>query len=160
MENINLIDTFSEFKELKNIDRVTMMSVLEDVFRGMLQKKYGSDENFDIIINIDKGDFEIWRNREVVEDDELEDSALQIRLSEAKKIDENTLVIFTSDNGCSPEANFELLKERDHDQEDPLDPEIQSDAVERFRQVLLAPGVLRGLRAGGSLEQQHPQPEP
>ena len=89
MENINLIETFSEFKELKNIDRVTMMSVLEDVFRGMLLKKYGTDENFDIIINIDKGDFEIWRNREVVEDDELEDSAVQITLAKAKEIDDD-----------------------------------------------------------------------
>ena len=66
MENLNLFDTFSEFKELKNIDRVTMMSVLEDVFRSLLQKNYGSDDNFDIIINIDKGDFEIWRTREGV----------------------------------------------------------------------------------------------
>jgi N utilization substance protein A len=89
MENLNLFDTFSEFKELKNIDRVTMMSVLEDVFRSLLQKNYGSDENFDIIINIDKGDFEIWRNREVVEDDELEDPNLQISLSQAKLIDED-----------------------------------------------------------------------
>jgi len=89
MENLNLFDTFSEFKELKNIDRVTMMSVLEDVFRSLLQKNYGSDENFDIIINIDKGDFEIWRNREVVEDDELEDPNLQITLSQAKLIDED-----------------------------------------------------------------------
>ncbi len=89
MENINLTETFSEFKELKNIDRVTMMSVLEDVFRGMLLKRYGSDENFDIIINIDKGDFEIWRNREVVEDGEVEDPNLQIGISEAKKIDED-----------------------------------------------------------------------
>src|SRR6056297_2475554 len=89
MENLNLFDTFSEFKELKNIDRVTMMSVLEDVFRSVLIKNYGSDENFDIIINIDKGDFEIWRNREVVEDGELEDSNLQISLSQAKLIDED-----------------------------------------------------------------------
>ena len=59
MENMKLIDTFSEFKELKNIDRTTMMSVLEDVFRSVLQKQFGTDENFDIIINIDKGDFEI-----------------------------------------------------------------------------------------------------
>ena len=89
MENMNLIDTFSEFKELKNIDRTTMMSVLEDVFRSVLQKQFGTDENFDIIINIDKGDFEIWRNREVVEDDEIEDKYLQISLSEATKIDED-----------------------------------------------------------------------
>lgn len=89
METINLTDTFSEFKELKNIDRATMMNVLEDVFRGMLKKRYGTDENFDVIINIDKGDFEIWRNREVVEDDKLEDPNFQISLSEAKKIDED-----------------------------------------------------------------------
>lgn len=89
MENMNLIDTFSEFKELKNIDRTTMMSILEDVFRGVLQKQFGTDENFDIIINIDKGDFEIWRNREVVEDDKIEDKYLQISLSEATKIDED-----------------------------------------------------------------------
>jgi len=89
MENLNLTDTFSEFKELKNIDRVTMMSVLEDVFRSILIKKYGSYENFDVIINIDKGDFEIWRNREVVNDEDLEDENLQIPLSKAKEIDED-----------------------------------------------------------------------
>jgi N utilization substance protein A len=82
---MNLIDTFSEFKELKNIDRPTMMSVLEDVFRLMMTKMYGSDENFDIIINIDKGDFEIWRNRTVVEI--VEDSNTQISLRDAKRID-------------------------------------------------------------------------
>ncbi|KOH44742.1 transcription termination factor NusA [Sunxiuqinia dokdonensis] len=89
MDTINLIDTFSEFKDLKNIDRVTMMSVLEDVFRNVLEKTYGTDENFDIIINIDKGDFEIWRNREVVEDADIEDPNRQITLSEAKKIDDD-----------------------------------------------------------------------
>ncbi|HYX09307.1 MAG TPA: transcription termination factor NusA [Bacteroidales bacterium] len=89
MENLNLIDTFSEFKELKSIDRATMISVLEDVFRNLLQKNYSTDENFDVIINIDKGDFEIWRNREVVADDEVEDENKQISLSEAKKIDED-----------------------------------------------------------------------
>ena len=89
MENVNLIDTFSEFKELKNIDRPTMMSVLEDVFRGMLAKRYGSADNFDIIVNIDKGDFEIWRNSEVVADEEFTDPNMQIPLSEAHKIDED-----------------------------------------------------------------------
>ena len=84
-----MIDTFSEFKELKNIDRATMMTVLEDVFRGLLVKRFETDENFDVIINIDKGDFEIWRNREVVEDENLEDPNLQMTLSEAKKIDED-----------------------------------------------------------------------
>jgi N utilization substance protein A len=87
MENLNLIETFSEFKELKSIDRATMMSVLEDVFRGMLVKMYGSADNFDIIINIDKGDFEIWRNREVVEDGEVTDPNIQMSLSQAKLID-------------------------------------------------------------------------
>ncbi|MDR1342251.1 MAG: transcription termination factor NusA [Prevotellaceae bacterium] len=87
MENINLTETFTEFKELKNIDRPTMMSVLEDVFRGTLLKLYGSDDNFDIIINIDKGDFEIWRNRTIVADDALRDSTHEIALSEAQKID-------------------------------------------------------------------------
>jgi len=84
---LNLIDTFAEFKELKNIDRATMMSVLEDVFKNVLQKTYGTDENFDVIINIDKGDFEIWRNRTVVADEDFEDPNLQITLKEAKKID-------------------------------------------------------------------------
>ncbi len=83
MEGLNLI--FSEFKELKNIDRPTLMSVLEDIFRGLLAKMYGDADNFDIIINIDKGDFEIWRNRVVVE--KVEDPNTQISLTEAKKID-------------------------------------------------------------------------
>lgn len=86
---MNLIETFSEFKELKNIDRATMMSVLEDVFRNVLIRQFGSDENFDIIINVDKGDLEIWRNRVVVEDDKFQDPAKEIRLSDAKKIDED-----------------------------------------------------------------------
>ncbi|MDR0687503.1 MAG: transcription termination factor NusA [Prevotellaceae bacterium] len=87
MENINLTETFTEFKELKNIDRPTMVGVLEDVFRGTLLKLYGSDDNFDIIINIDKGDFEIWRNRTIVADDALHDGIHEITLSEAQKID-------------------------------------------------------------------------
>ncbi len=87
MDNTSLIDTFSEFKELKNIDRATMIRVLEDSFRSVLAKRFGTDENFDVIINDDKGDFEIWRNREVVNDGEVEDENLQISLSEAKKID-------------------------------------------------------------------------
>jgi transcription termination/antitermination protein NusA len=89
MENLNLIETFSEFKELKNIDRATMMRVIEDVFRMTLQKQYGAHENFDIIINIDKGDFEIWRNRVVVEDDAITDPNTQITLKDAKKIDDD-----------------------------------------------------------------------
>lgn len=86
-ENLNLLDTFIEFKELKNIDRAPMMSVLEEVFKSMLIKRFGSADNFDIIINIDKGDFEIWRNRIIVEDDELEDENSEIRISDALKID-------------------------------------------------------------------------
>jgi N utilization substance protein A len=86
-EKISLISTFQEFKEFKNIDRETMMRILEDVFRHMLIKRYGTDENFDIIVNIDKGDLEIWRNREIVPDGEVEDENLQIPLSEATKIE-------------------------------------------------------------------------
>ncbi len=82
-----MIDTFSEFKELKNIDRTSMIRVLEDAFRSVLIKRFGTDENFDVIINTDKGDFEIWRNREVVEDGAVEDPNLQISISEAKNID-------------------------------------------------------------------------
>ncbi|MDR1755930.1 MAG: transcription termination factor NusA [Culturomica sp.] len=89
MENINLIESFAEFKEFKNIDRATLMSVLEDVFRSTLLKRFGTDENFDIIINIDKGDLEIWRNRTVVEDDKLENPGTEITLSDARKIDED-----------------------------------------------------------------------
>ncbi len=84
---INLIDTFSEFKELKNIDRATMVGVLEESFRSAIAKLFGSDENYDVIINPDKGDFEIWHNREVVADEDYEDSNTQISLSDAKKID-------------------------------------------------------------------------
>lgn len=89
VETINLIDTFSEFKELKNIDRATMVSVLEESFKNVLAKLFGSDENFDVIINPDKGDFEIWRNRQIVEDDALEDENRQITLTEAHKIDQD-----------------------------------------------------------------------
>lgn len=87
VETINLIDTFSEFKELKNIDRATMVSVLEESFKNVLAKLFGSDENFDVIINPDKGDFEIWRNRVIVEDDLIEDVNREITLTEAHKID-------------------------------------------------------------------------
>lgn len=87
MASVNLIESFSEFKEFKNIDRATMMSILEEVFRGMVQKKWGTDENFDVIINIDKGDLELWRNREIVKDGEVEDENLQIAYSDAVKIE-------------------------------------------------------------------------
>jgi N utilization substance protein A len=86
-QEVNMIDTFAEFKENKNIDRTTLISILEEAFRNVISKMFGSDENYDIIINPDKGDFEIWRNREVVSDDKLTDSNLQITLSEAQKID-------------------------------------------------------------------------
>ena len=87
MENIALIDSFSEFKDEKLIDRVTLMAILEDVLRNALKKKYGDDDNFDIIINPDKGDLEIWRNRIVVADDEVEEPNQEIALSEAQKIE-------------------------------------------------------------------------
>ncbi len=87
MENIALIESFSEFKDNKSIDRVTLMSILEEVFRSALKRKFGSDENFDIIINPDKGDLEIWRNRVVVADGMSEDDNEEIELSEARKIE-------------------------------------------------------------------------
>ena len=87
MENLALIDSFSEFKDDKLIDRVTLMAILEDVFRNALKKKFGDDDNFDIIINPDKGDLEIWRNRIVVADGEVEEPNQEISLSEAQKIE-------------------------------------------------------------------------
>jgi transcription termination/antitermination protein NusA len=87
MEHAALIESFAEFKEFKNIDRATMMGILEDVFRNMIIKKYGSDENFDIIINIDKGDLEVWRNREIVDDGAIEDPNKQIGYTDAIKIE-------------------------------------------------------------------------
>ena len=82
-----MIDSFQEFKDFKNIDRPTMMSVLEDVFRSMIRKKYGTDENCDVIVNTDNGDLEIWRTRVVMEDGFSEDDDLEIELAEAKKLD-------------------------------------------------------------------------
>tara|TARA_B100000513_G_scaffold194550_1_gene123515 strand:+ start:1418 stop:2653 length:1236 start_codon:yes stop_codon:yes gene_type:complete len=87
MNATNLIESFSEFKEFKNIDRETMMNVLEDVFRTVMLKQYGTDENVDVIINIDKGDLEIWRNREIVADNDIEDNNLQISYTDAIKIE-------------------------------------------------------------------------
>ncbi|WGD35460.1 transcription termination factor NusA [Olleya sp. YS] len=87
MENIALIESFSEFKDDKLIDRVTLMAILEDVFRNALKKKFGDDDNFDIIINPDKGDLEIWRNRVVVADGEVEEPNQEISLTEARKIE-------------------------------------------------------------------------
>ena len=87
MDNLNLISNFAEFKELKNIDKATMIGVLEDVFRHALQKQFETDENFDVIINPEKGDLEIWRNRTVVEDGTVENPNMQIAVSEVKAID-------------------------------------------------------------------------
>ncbi|NQY11903.1 MAG: transcription termination/antitermination protein NusA [Flavobacteriales bacterium] len=87
MESISLVESFSEFKELKNIDRETAVSILEEVFRGMLERKYGSEENFDVIVNTEKGDLELWWNRTIVEDGEVEDENAEIALSDAIKIE-------------------------------------------------------------------------
>ena len=86
---MNLVDTFSEFKAGKNIDRPTMVRVLEDVFRTLIRKKYGSDGNFDVIVNTTKGDLELWRVREIVPDGEVTDDRSQISISEALSIDED-----------------------------------------------------------------------
>ena len=87
MDNLSLIESFSEFKDEKYIDRVTLMSILEEVFRNTLKRKFGDDDNFDVIINPDKGDLEIWRNRIVVNDGEVEDENSQISLTDAQKIE-------------------------------------------------------------------------
>ena len=106
MDNINLVENFSEFKEFKNIDRETMMRIIEDVFHSMLAKKYGEESNFDVIVNIDRGDLEIWHNREIVEDGEVENPNTQIAFSDAIKIEPDFEVgeevseqIFLSDFG-------------------------------------------------------------
>ncbi len=108
MENIALIESFSEFKDDKSIDRVTLMAILEDVFRAALKRKYGSDDNFDIIINPDKGDLEIWRNRIVVNDGEVEEPNEEISLSEARKIEPD----FEVGEDVSEEVRLEDLGRR------------------------------------------------
>jgi N utilization substance protein A len=87
MDNINLVETFSEFKDYKNIDRATMMRIIEDVFRHMIEKKWGTAENVDVIVNIDKGDLEIYRMLEIVEDGQVEDESTQIEYSKAIQIE-------------------------------------------------------------------------
>ncbi|MBO4663162.1 MAG: transcription termination/antitermination protein NusA [Bacteroidaceae bacterium] len=101
-EQVNLIDTFKDFKETKNIDRATLVSVLEDSFRSVLQKTFGSDENFDVIVNPDKGDFEIYRNRVVVADGEVQNENAEISLSDAQKIDAD----FEIGEDVSEKVNF------------------------------------------------------
>ncbi len=108
MDNLELINSFSEFKDDKLIDRVTLMAILEDVFRNALIKKFGEDENFDIIINPDKGDLEIWRNRIVVEDGEVESPNQEIALSEARKIEPD----FEVDEEVSEEVKLSSLGRR------------------------------------------------
>lgn len=87
MDHAVLIESFSEFKDSKNIDRATLMSIMEDVFRAMVRKKYGEDNNVDVVINTDKGDVEMYRNRTIVEDGMVEDDNTQIALSDALKIE-------------------------------------------------------------------------
>lgn len=86
-ETVNMVDRFAEFKELKNIDKTTMISVLEESFRNVLAKMFGSDENFDVIMNPDKGDCEIYQNLKVVPDDEVDNKDMEIGLTEAREID-------------------------------------------------------------------------
>ena len=87
MENLAIIESFGEFKDEKNIDRATLMAIIEEAFRNQLRKKYESDDNFDIIVNPDKGDLEIWRNRIIVANGEVEDDNLEIALDQALKIE-------------------------------------------------------------------------
>lgn len=108
MNSAELVDSISEFKEFKNIDRPTMMRVLEDVFKTLLRKKYGSDEHFDIIVNTDKGDLEIWRNRTIVEDDAVEDELQEVSISEARKLDAD----FEVGDDCYEEITLESFGRR------------------------------------------------
>ena len=108
MENIALIDSFSEFKDDKSIDRTTLMVILEEVFRAALKRKYGSDSNFDIIINPDKGDLEIWRNRIVVENGEVEDSNAEVSLDDAQRTEPD----FEVGEDLSEEVKLEDLGRR------------------------------------------------
>ena len=101
-ETVNLIDSFAEFKETKNIDRATLVSVLEECFRSVIAKIYGSDENYDVIVNPDKGDFEIYRNRTVVPDGEVTDDNMQISLSEAREVEDD----YEVGEEVSQQANF------------------------------------------------------
>ncbi len=87
MASINLIEAFQEFKDAENIDRPTLMKVVEDVFKTLLRKKFGSDENFDVIVNAEKGDLEIFRRRMIVEDGEVNDPLAEVAYSEAVKIE-------------------------------------------------------------------------
>ena len=117
MEVENLIESFSEFKEVKNIDRETMMNILEDVFKAVLAKKYDEEGNFDVIINVDKGDLEIWRNREVVKDADVEIPIAQIALSEALKIEDDYEVGEEVSEQVSFESEFgrrQVLSIRQH----------------------------------------------
>jgi len=117
MEVENLIESFSEFKEVKNIDRETMMNILEDVFKAVLAKKYDEQGNFDVIINVDKGDLEIWKNREVVEDGEVENPIAQISLFDALKIEDDYEVGEEVSEQVSFESEFgrrQVLSIRQH----------------------------------------------
>ena len=101
-EGPSMFETFAEFKETKNIDRTTLVSVLEESFRNVIAKMYGSDENFDVIVNPDKGDFEIHRNRTVVADGEVQDENKEISLSDAQKIEAD----YEVGEEVSEEVNF------------------------------------------------------
>ena len=109
MEKLSLVDSFSEFKELKGIDTETLMRILEDVLRGLLTKKFGTDKNCDIIVNPDKGDLEIWRSRTIVNDDELTDENAQIALSEAIKVEPD----FEAGDECAEELHIQDFGRRD-----------------------------------------------
>ena len=117
MEVENLIQSFSEFKDVKNIDRETMMNILEDVFKSVLEKKYEGEGDFNVIINVDKGDLEIWKNREVVEDGSVENDISQIALSDAQKIEDDYEVGEELSEQVSFESEFgrrQVLSIRQH----------------------------------------------
>ncbi|MCF8256098.1 MAG: transcription termination factor NusA [Flavobacteriales bacterium] len=108
MKNLNLVESFQEFKEFKNIDRVTLMNIMEDVFKSVLEKQFGTQENIDVIVNVEKGDLEIYRTREIVENGEVEDPLTQIELSAALKIQDD----FEVGEDCSEPVQLEHFGRR------------------------------------------------
>jgi N utilization substance protein A len=108
MKNLNLVESFQEFKEFKNIDRVTLMNIMEDVFKSVLEKQFGSQENIDVIVNVEKGDLEIYRTREIVEDGEVEDPLTQIALTDALKVQDD----FEVGEDCSEPVQLEHFGRR------------------------------------------------
>ena len=135
-ETVNMVDRFAEFKELKNIDKTTMISVLEESFRNVLAKMFGSDENFDVIMNPDKGDCEIYQNLKVVADDDVDNEDMEIGLSEAREIDPECEI----GEEVSKQIFFEKFRTPRHPQPSP-DPSIEDSRPSERSKVVEIQGA-------------------